>query len=107
MEIMIFPISILIDWPPRGLGDLWIKAHHVDIGIINIIGRRLKDIQLQRWLSKIDNHIRKDANQGNKRVTSESSQSVLKQAINFSDFWIQQMCFETRNEPSLTFEYSK
>ena len=36
-----------------GLGDLWAKAHYVDIGIVNIIRQRLKDIELQRWLSEI------------------------------------------------------
>jgi len=45
------------------------KAHNVDIGIINIVRQRLKDIKLQRWLSEINNNIRKDANQGNKMRT--------------------------------------
>ena len=31
------------------------KAHYVDIGIINIIRQRRKDIELQRWLSEINN----------------------------------------------------
>ena len=53
----------------RGLGDLWMKAHYGDIGIINIIRQRLKDIELQRWLSEINNDTRKDANQGNKMRT--------------------------------------
>ena len=48
-----------------GLGDLWMKAHYGDIWIINI-RQRLKDIELQRWLSEINNDTRKDANQGNK-----------------------------------------
>ena len=52
-----------------GLGDLWMKAHYEDIGIINIIRQRLKDIELQRWLSEINNDTRKDANQGNKMRT--------------------------------------
>ena len=53
-----------------GLGDLWMKAHYGDIGIINIIRQRLKDIELQRWLSEINNDTRKDANnQGNKMRT--------------------------------------
>ena len=52
-----------------GLGDLWMKAHYVDIGIVNIIRQRLKDIELQRWLSEINNDIRKDANQSNKMRT--------------------------------------
>ena len=49
-----------------GLGDLWMKTHYEDIGIVNIIRQRLKDIELQRWLSEINNDTRKDANQGNK-----------------------------------------
>ena len=49
-----------------GLGEFWIKAHYVDIGIVNIIRQRLKDIELQRWLSEINNNTRKDANQRNK-----------------------------------------
>ena len=31
-----------------GLGDLWMKTHYEDIGIVNIIRQRLKDIKLQR-----------------------------------------------------------
>ena len=53
-----------------GLGDLWMKAHYGDIGIINIIRQRLKDIELQRWLSEINNDTRKDANHGNKMRTA-------------------------------------
>ena len=45
------------------------KAHYGDIGIINIIRQRLKDIELQRWLSEINKDTRKDANQGNKMRT--------------------------------------
>ncbi|XP_068744888.1 uncharacterized protein [Montipora capricornis] len=52
-----------------GLGDLWMKAHYVDIGIVNIIRQRLKDIKLQRWLSEINNDTRKYANQSNKMRT--------------------------------------
>ena len=37
-----------------------------DIGIVNNIGQRLQDIELQRWLSEINNNTRKDTNQGNK-----------------------------------------
>ena len=51
-----------------GLGDLWMKAHYGDIGIINI-RQQLKDMELQRWLSEINNDTRKDANQGNKMRT--------------------------------------
>ena len=49
-----------------GLGYLWTKAHENDIGILNIIKQRLKDIELQRWLSDVNNDARKDANQKNK-----------------------------------------
>ena len=42
-----------------GLGDLWMKAHYGDIGIVNIIRQRLKDIELQRWLSEINNDAKK------------------------------------------------
>ena len=42
------------------------KTHYGDIGIINIIRQRLKDIELQRWLNEINNDTRKDAYQGNK-----------------------------------------
>ena len=45
------------------------KAHYIDIGIVHIIRQRLKDIELQRWLSEINNDIRKDANQSNKMST--------------------------------------
>ena len=38
-----------------GLGELWMKAYYADIGIVNMIRQRLKDIELQRWLSKINN----------------------------------------------------
>ena len=34
--------------------------------ILNIIKQRLKDIELQRWLSDVNNDVRKDANQKNK-----------------------------------------
>ena len=34
-----------------GLGDLWTKAHENDRGILNVIKQRLKDIELQGWLS--------------------------------------------------------
>ena len=49
-----------------GLGYLWTKAHENDIGILNIIKQRLKDIELQRWISDVNNDVRKDANQKNK-----------------------------------------
>ena len=45
------------------------KAHYADIGIVNMIRQRLKDIELQRWLSEINNDTRKDANQSNKMRT--------------------------------------
>ena len=43
-----------------GLGYLWTKAHENDIGILNIIKQRLKDIELQGWLSDVNNAVRKD-----------------------------------------------
>ena len=52
-----------------GLGDLWMKAHNVDRGIVNYIRQGLKDIKLQRWLSEINNDTRKDGNQSNKMRT--------------------------------------
>ena len=52
-----------------GLGELWMKVHYADIGIINMIRQRLKEIKLQRWLSEINNDTRKDANQSNKMRT--------------------------------------
>ena len=52
-----------------GLGELWMKAHYADIGIVNKIRKRLRDIELQRWLSEINNSTRKDANQSNKMRT--------------------------------------
>ena len=33
-----------------GLGELWMKASYADIGIVNMIRQRIKDIELQRWL---------------------------------------------------------
>ena len=30
-----------------GLGELWMKAHYADIGIVYMIRQRLKDIKLQ------------------------------------------------------------
>ena len=45
------------------------KAHYGDMGIVNIIRQRLKDIKLQSWLSEINKDTRKDANQGNKMRT--------------------------------------
>ena len=52
-----------------GLGEFWMKAHYADIGIVNMIRQRLKDIELQRWLSEINNDTRKDAIQSNKMRT--------------------------------------
>ena len=52
-----------------GLGYLWTKAHENHIGILNNIKQRLKDIELQRWLSDVNNDVRKDANQKNKLRT--------------------------------------
>ena len=43
-----------------GLGYPWTKAHANDIGILNIIKQRLTDIELQRWLSDVNNDVRKE-----------------------------------------------
>ena len=51
-----------------GLGELWMKAHYADIGIVNMIRQRLKDIELQRWLCEI---------QGVPKVPSSGIKSVL------------------------------
>ena len=37
-----------------GLGDLWIKAHYMDSGIVDTMRQRLKDIELQHWMSEIE-----------------------------------------------------
>ena len=52
-----------------GLGNLWGKAHFSDVGIVSIIRQRLEDIELQRWLSEMNNDVRKDPNQSNKMRT--------------------------------------
>ena len=54
---------------------LWTKAHENDIGILNIIKQRLKDIELQRWLSDVNNDVRKDADQKNKLRTFRKSKN--------------------------------
>ena len=59
-----------------GLGYLWTKAHENGIGILNIIKQRLKDIELQRWLSEVDNDVRKDANQKNKLRTFRKFKTI-------------------------------
>ena len=49
------------------------NVYYADIGIVNMIRQRLtagrKDIELQRWLSEINNDTRKDANQSNEMRT--------------------------------------
>ena len=59
-----------------GLGYLWTKAHENDIGMLNIIKQRLKDIELQRWLSDVHNDVRKDANQKNKLRTFRKFKTI-------------------------------
>ena len=59
-----------------GPGYLWTKAHENDIGILNIIKQRLKDIELQRWLSDVNNDVRKDANQKNKLRTFRKFKTI-------------------------------
>ena len=52
------------------------KVHYVDMGILNIIRQRLKDIELQRWLSEITNHTRKDVSQSNKLRTNRLFKTI-------------------------------
>ena len=59
-----------------GLGYLWTKAHENDIGILNIIKQRLKDIELQRWLSDVSNEVRKYANQKKKLRTFRKFKTI-------------------------------
>ena len=59
-----------------GLGYLWTKAHENDIGILNIIKQRLKDIEFQRWLSDENNDVRKDAKQKNKLRTVRKFKTI-------------------------------
>ena len=59
-----------------GLGYLWTKAHENEIGILNIIKQRLKDIKLRRWLSDVNNDVRKDANQKNKLRTFRKFKTI-------------------------------
>ena len=42
------------------------KAHYAHTGIVKMIRQRVEDIELQRWLSEMDNDTRKDVNQSNK-----------------------------------------
>ena len=43
---------------------------------MNIIKQRLKDIELQRWLSDVNNDVRKDANQKNKIRTFRKFKTI-------------------------------
>ena len=67
-----------------GLGELWMKAHYADIGIVNMIRQRLKDIELQRWLSEINNDTRTDANQSNKMRTYRLFKTVVNRRYSYS-----------------------
>ena len=51
------------------------KAQYVDIGIGNFFRQRLKDIELQSWLSKINNDIRK-VNQSNEMRTYQLFKTI-------------------------------
>ena len=54
-----------------GLGYLWTKAHENDIGILNIIKQRLKDIELQRWLSDINSDVRHQPKEQTKNLPKD------------------------------------
>ena len=60
------------------------KAHYADIGIVNIIRQRLKDIELQRWLSEINNDTRNDSNQSNKMRTYRLFKTVVSRRYSYS-----------------------
>ena len=57
---------------------------------MNIIKQRLKDIELQRWLSDVNNGVRKDANQKNelrscrkfKTIENYKCEDYLRQVTN-------------------------
>ena len=89
-----------------GLGDLWMKAHYGDIGIINIIRQRLKDIELQRWLGKIDNDTRKDANQGNKMRTYRKER-IPRSIIILHRVWFRVECLKNKNYNFLACDWFK
>ena len=59
-----------------GLGNLWEEAHFSDIGIVSIIRQRLKDIELQRWFSEMNNDLRKGPNQSNKMRTYREVKTI-------------------------------
>ena len=44
--------------------------------MLNIIKQRLKDIELQKWLSDVNNDVRKDANQKNKLRTFRKFKTI-------------------------------
>ena len=46
-----------------GLGDLWIKARYMDSVTVDTMRQRLKDIELQHWMSEMNSDIRRDANE--------------------------------------------
>ena len=57
-----------------GLGEFWIKGHDMDsTGIVDTIRQRLNNIELQHWMSEINNDIRRDTDQNNKRQHNENS----------------------------------
>ena len=47
-----------------------------EVGILNIIKQSLKDIELRRWLSDVNNDVRKDANQKNKLRTFRKVKTI-------------------------------
>ena len=58
---------------PNRAGIPLTKAHENDIGILNIIKQRLKDIELQRWLSDVNNH-----DVGKRRQPKEQTKNLPK-----------------------------
>ena len=70
------------------------KAHYADIGIVNMIRQRLKDIDLQRWLSEINNDTRKD-------TSSETQGQIVgtRKSLNGRKIYGTKKSKERREEP--------
>ena len=78
----------------------------METGIINIIRQRLKDIELQRWLSEIDNDTRKDANQGNKMRTYRKER-IPRSIIILHRVWFRVECLKNKNYNFLACDWFK
>ena len=78
-------------------------------GIVGTIRQRLKDIELQHWMSEINNAIRRDTDQNNKMTTYGKFKTIenykcedyLRQVTN-TKITIKQPQTRNRNGPILT-----